>query len=534
MSTRTPTFTGTFRLTRLALRRDRLMIPLWTLGITLLVAATASSFTELYPTTASRVPFARSIESNPGILALTGRGFDLTTIGGLVSWRISGSGALLAAIMSLLLVVRHTRAEEESNRLELLGSTVVGRAAPVAAALLTALAANALVMVLVTVSLIGFDLPAAGALALGLSYLTCGMVFAGLSAISAQLTESARAANGITSSLLGGCYLIRAAGDSTDAHWLSWLSPVGWAQQTRAYAGERWWVPLMAIAVAAGLAAVGYRLALSRDLGAGVLPSRPGPTRAAAWLGSPLALAWRLQRGALLGWGLGFAVLGVVYGGLADSSTDLAESSSELQDVIQSIGGKQGIADAFMSTMLVFGAFVAAAYAVQGVLRLHGEEVDQRAEPLLATPVSRLGWALSHLLVTLVGVTVLMSVQGVAAGLVRGLVAGDVADEVLRTWGAALVQVFAIAVFAGVVTALFGLAPRWAPAGWGFLAAGLLIFFLGSVVTLNHWLSDLSPFTHLPKLPGGEFDWTPLIGLTLVTLVLCAVGLLGLRRRDIG
>jgi ABC-2 type transport system permease protein len=54
------------------------------------------------------------------------------------------------------------------------------------------------------------------------------------------------------------------------------------------------------------------------------------------------------------------------------------------------------------------------------------------------------------------------------------------------------------------------------------------------VVTLNHWLSDLSPFTHLPKLPGGELDWTPLIGLTLVTLVLCAVGLLGLRRRDIG
>ena len=534
MSARTPTLAGTAQLTRLALRRDRLMIPLWVMGITSLGAATASSFTELYPTAASRIPFARTIESNPGLMALTGRGFDLTTIGGLVSWRIANSGALLAAIMSLLLVVRHTRAEEESNRLELLGSAVVGRAAPLAAAVLTALVANLVLLGVVTASLVAFGLPVAGSTALALSYLATGVTFAGVAAICAQLTESARAANGIASALLGAAYLVRAAGDSTDAHWLSWLSPVGWSGGTRAFAHERWWVPVMAAGVAIGLLSVAYRLSLRRDVGGGVLANRPGPARAGSGLTSPLGLAWRLQRGLLLGWAAGFAVLGGVYGGLAESASDIADTSSELRDTLEAIGGGSGIVDAFLSTMLAFGAFAASVYAVQGVLRLHTEEVNQLAEPLLATPVSRVRWALGHLVVTLAGVFILMAVMGLTAGLARGALDGDPVTQAIRTLGAALVQGFAIAVFAAVVLALFGLAPRWATAGWAVLAAGLLIFFLGSVVSLNHWLMDLSPFSHLPKLPGGEMAWTPLIWLTVLTVALGGIGLTALHRRDIG
>ena len=271
------------------------MIPLWLLAIVALVAATASSFTDLYPTVASRLLFAGSIEANSGLIALTGRPFDLSTIGGMTAWRVAGSGGLFAGIMSLLLVVRHTRAEEESNRLELLGSGVVGRYAPLTAGLLTALMANLALAVLVALSLIGMGQAAAGSIALGLGYAACGTVFGAAAAVSAQLTESARAANGITSALLGAAYLLRAVGDSAGPGWLSWLSPIGWAQQVRAFAGERWWVLVLALGVAGTLGALGYRLAGRRDLGEGVLPARPGPARGAGWLRSPFALAWRLQ-----------------------------------------------------------------------------------------------------------------------------------------------------------------------------------------------------------------------------------------------
>jgi ABC-2 type transport system permease protein len=44
---------------------------------------------------------------------------------------------------------------------------------------------------------------------------------------------------------------------------------------------------------------------------------------------------------------------------------------------------------------------------------------------------------------------------------------------------------------------------------------------------------DVSPFTHIPRAPGGEVSATPLALLLAVALVIGAAGLAGLRRRDI-
>jgi ABC-2 type transport system permease protein len=525
---------GTWTLTRLALRRDRLMIGLWVATIGLLVTGTAASFADLYPTPASRLSFARGIEANPGLMALTGRGFDLTTTGGLVAWRLGGSGALLVAILSLLLVTRHTRAEEESNRLELLGSGVVGRAAPLAAAVVTALLADVAVAVVVTVGLVAAGLPVGGSLALGLSYLACGIVFAGVGAVTAQLTESARAANGLGSAVAGLAFLLRAAGDSTDARWLSWLSPIGWSQQVRAFAGERWWVLAPALVAATGLTAAGAALAVRRDLGEGALPVRPGPARAAAWLRSPTALAWRLQRGSLLGWVLGYVVLGAVVGGLAQSVPDLAEGSDRLRDALHRLGGGSDVVDTYLAGMMGFAGLATAAYAVQAMLRPAGEEAAGRAEALLATPVSRIRWAAGHLALAQAGSLALLGVLGLTAGLVRGLATGDLGGQLPRVLAAALVQVFAVWVFAGLTLALFGLAPHRAGAAWGALVGAVLVGFVGAFAGFDQWVLDLSPFTHLPKLPGGPMNWTPVGALLAVTAGSVAVGLGALSRRDVG
>ena len=68
---------------------------------------------------------------------------------------------------------------------------------------------------------------------------------------------------------------------------------------------------------------------------------------------------------------------------------------------------------------------------------------------------------------------------------------------------------------------------------WTVLGAVVVIDLFGAVLQLSHWLLDISPFTHVPKLPGGTVSAAPLVWLCLVALAFCAVGLAALRRRDI-
>src|SRR3954469_21183899 len=128
---------GTRELLRLALRRDRFMIPAWVLGLAAAVLLTASSYANLYATEASRREVVTTLGKTPATLALYGRIYA-DSVGGLVGWRLGGIALALAGLMGLLLGGRHTRGDEEAGRAELIGAGVVGRHAPLAAALLVA------------------------------------------------------------------------------------------------------------------------------------------------------------------------------------------------------------------------------------------------------------------------------------------------------------------------------------------------------------------------------------------------------------
>ena len=150
-----------------------------------------------------------------------------------------------------MLVVRHTRTEEESGRLELLSAGVVGRYAALTAALIVSSGTVVLLGLLTALSLIGSGLPATGSFAFGAMWAAAGLSFAGVGAVTAQVTEGARAANGLTAAVLGVAYVLRAIGDSASngsTQWVSWLSPIGWSQQVRAYAGDRFVVVLVPLA----------------------------------------------------------------------------------------------------------------------------------------------------------------------------------------------------------------------------------------------------------------------------------------------
>ncbi|MER6370581.1 ABC transporter permease [Streptomyces mirabilis] len=514
---------GTGTLLRFFLRRDRLMMPLWVGVIGLLVLSMPNSLKSVYGTAAERADLARQMLTNSSLRATYGPVFD-DSLGGLTAWRIGGYAGLFAGIMSLLVVVRHTREEEESGRQELLSSAMVGRRAPLTAALLAALVANGVLALLIAGGLAGQG--GAGALALGLGVGGVGMVFATMAAIVAQLTESARLAKGLTGGLLGAAFVLRAAGDSSTSDGssvLTWVSPLGWLENERPFAQERWWVPALFVAAVVIQGAVAYELAGRRDVGMSFLPTRPGPARGR--LGSAGALAWRLQRGAVLGWSLGFLAAGAAFGGITKGAADLVGSNAKTRQIIERMGGQSGITDAFLAAMVGMLGMVAALYVVSSVLRLHGEETSQRAEPVLANAVGRLRWAGGHLVVAFGGAALIMTLGGLGLGLGYGHELGPVL-------GACLVQVAAVWTLGGLAVLLYGVSPRLAPGAWGAAGVALLLGWIGPALNVPQAAMDLSPFGHLPKLPGGEMTWTPVLILTAIALALTATGLGALRRRD--
>ncbi|MFD0114281.1 ABC transporter permease [Streptomyces sp. NPDC127176] len=515
---------GTGILLRLALRRDRVMIPVWVAVILMMVLSMPGSLKSVYSTAAERADLAQSMATNSSMRALYGPVFA-DSIGGLTAWRIGVYGGLFATIMSLLIVVRHTRDEEESGRQELVSSAMVGRRAPLTAALLAALVADAAVALLVAGGL-AFQ-GGGGALALGLAIAGTGMVFATMAAIVAQLTESARLAKGLTSAVLGLAFVLRAAGDSGTADGssvLTWLSPLGWLENTRAFADERWWVLLLFVAGVAAQGAAAYGLAGRRDIGMSFLPSRPGP--ASGRLGTAGALAWRLQRGSVFGWSAGFLVAGIAFGGMTQGATDLVGDNQKTRDIIERMGGQSGVTDAFLATMVGMLGMVAALYIVSSVLRLSGEETSQRAEPVLAAAVGRLRWAAGHLAVAFGGAALIMVLGGLGLGIGYGKDFGPVL-------AACLTQLAAIWVIGGLAVLLFGVFPRAAVAAWAVAGIALLIGWIGPAFELPQPVMNLSPFGHLPKLPGGEMAWTPVLTLLAIAVVFVAAGLTGLRRRDL-
>jgi polyether ionophore transport system permease protein len=529
--------TGTGLLTRLALRRDRIMIAAWAYVLAAFAYVSVVSTKKLYPTAASLRAFSEGAGADRVTRAIYGPAGDLHTLGGLATWKLSVFGVVGVAVMSMFIVVRHTRGDEDAGRLELVGAGAVGRLAALTSALLTALLANLAVALLVAVGLAVPGLPWGDSLAFGLGMAAAGCVFAAITAVAAQLAGSRRPAIGIVTSVIALAYLLRAVGDAASpGSWaasLSWLSPIGWSQQMRPFGPLHWWVLVIPVLFTIAVTAVAYAIAGRRDLGTGLLPVRPGPPVAGASLDGPLGLAWRLQRGTLLAWAAGLAVYGLVIGALATGIGPLVGDNAAARQLFVKLGGQTGLVNALLAAMMGFMGVAAAVYAVQAALRWRGEESTQRAEPVLAAGVGRIRWAWSHLVFAVAGPVVLLLLVGLTTGLVYGAQTGDMGKALGQLLGAALVQLPAVWVLAGVAVLLFGLVPRLAAAAWGVLVAFLLLTEFGSFLNLSRWATDISPFSQVPKLPGGTFTATPLLWLTAIAVALIAVGLAALRRRDL-
>ncbi len=521
--------TGVGQLLRLFFRRDRWMVLWWVLAITLTYYSQAVSVDGLYTTQAEFDRAAASMGGNMAFVAMAGPPRALNTIGGQVAWQSTAFGAILAGLMSMFLVGRHTRAEEEIGRDELLRAAPVGRLATTTAALLTALAASLLAGALVAVSLVSYPLAAADSVALGVGLTLCGWVFTGTALVAAQLTSSTRAMYGLTGAALGLAYVLRAMGDVGNAA-LSWLSPIGWYQRMYPFSGLRWWPALLLLAAAAVGVAAAYVLFGRHDHGAGLLAVRPGPERAPPGLRSGWGLAWRLHRGAVVGWCLGIFLMGLAYGALGDEVGDVLGDSEASREMFVQAAGE--LVEGFYATAILLLAMVGSGFAVSSALRPRSEEESGRLEPLVATALSRSRWLLGHVAMTVFGILAVAVAAGLGLGAGYTLATGDT-GAVGRYGSAALAYLPAVFVLAALARLVYGALPGAAVVAWLPLAFCAVVLVFGELLRFPTWVRDLSPFEHLALVPAEDFRWGSFLGVLAVAVGLSLAGQLAFRRRDL-
>ncbi|HSN42614.1 MAG TPA: ABC transporter permease, partial [Propionibacteriaceae bacterium] len=524
-------FVGTLHLVRLAWRRDRVMIPVTVLSLVVLIYYSVVATLALYSNEAERIFAAETAGTMPAVIAMYGHIYDPTSLGGIGTAKVGMMAYIMMAILAIAIVRRHTRAEEESGRFELLGATVYGRRAPLAAAVTLAIVTSLVGGSLTAVASGAGGLPWSGAWAMGLAVAAAGLSWAAITAIAVQLSESNRTCGAWAFGSLGVAFLLRMIGDLNEGSalvFLRWLSPLGWAQQVRPFAGDRFWVLVIPVVFSVVCLSVADRLQASRDISSGLFAAPVGVERGR--LGSIEGLAWRLQRPSIIGWTVTFALMGVVLGFLIDNLTGfLTEEASEM---LRKMGGVGLMTDLYISVEAGFMALAAACFGVASALRLHGEESSGHAEQILATRVPRTRFLASHGVIAVVGSAALMVLVGIVMGTSHAVAAGRWSDF-WRDATASFVQIPPVLVVVAMALVVFAWLPRQPWAAWAILAVCFVLGEFGALLKLPEWIQQLSPFAHIPKLPAEPMSWPPVLVLLAIAAAFVAVAIVGFRRRDL-
>lgn len=541
--------TGLGTMLRFMLRRDRLWLPLWVLGLSALTAYFANAIAVVMDSESlqAMTVFAK----NPIMALITGPGYgmDEVTIPRFIVGMYGVFLMLGAALMSILTVSRHTRAEEQSGRAELVRANVTGRHTQLIAALILSVIMNALVSGFMAVA---FQLseaapePLSSTLLFTIGIGVLGCVFAAVTAVAVQLSAFSRAASGMAGAVLAISFVVRGVGDMSavagggsvgsggsvggDLDWLSWLSPLGWAQQTAPFTLDRWWPLLYSLGLFVLLAGLALTLQTKRDLGAGIMAERLGRAHASPLLTGPLGLAFRLQRSGLLWWSLGLFVMGGIFGSFTGAMDEGAAGMPK--EILVLMGGRSGIVDGYLGYMALYFAIIVAVYTVIAAGGLRAEEQSFHTEPVLAASVSRPGWLGSWAAVTLLGSAWLMFLAGLGEGLGAASSMGD--------WGLLgptvlghLSQTASVWALLGFTYLLYGFAPRLMGLSWVVFGASAVLALFGGLMQLDDAVLDLSLFTHIGQYPAQDLSAEAVLWLAGIAVVFVGAGMVGFRRRDL-
>lgn len=525
------------------LRRDRLQLALWCVGTGVLAYAATSAVFDAFADRAEREQILGVAIASRTILVFRGTP-DGVDDGAFVFFLLFPWLALMGGLMSTFLAVRHSRAEEEQGRAELIASTPAGRALPTVATVLHGVIANVALGGLVAVALTLAGLEPSGSFVAGAALAASGVAFLAMGLFAAQLFRTSRGANGAGVTVVVAAYLLRGIGDAAGTPsadllhvspaWPSWLSPIGYGQFTGAYVDDDLTPLAVPLGFAVLLVAGVFALQTVRDQGASLLPARRGRATARRTLSTSFGLVWRLTIPTLVAWAVGGAATGLLATSLSSIVGELGGAAPALVDRLrQAIGDDASIEQAFIATFFGLVGVLAACCAVQVGVRARQEETHGTAELVLGTPVPRVRWLAEYWIVGAIVIVVVLGAAGLA-GVVGAVRADDPGSLVPNVLEAAVAQLPACLVFLSVTLLVFAWLPHATiPLGWTLVGLAAIVGVFGPILQLPDWVTDLSPFTHSPVPGGDDADWTGGIWMVAIAAVAGGAAVWSMRAREL-
>jgi len=546
------------------LRRERVTSTVWIVLLVLIVAGLVPGmYTALDSNALAEL---MGMLENPAMVAMVGPVFAPydASFGAVYTIMMLVFTALTVGIMNIFLIVRHTRADEEKGRYEVLRSLPVGRLANTHAAMITAVIINAILAVVMGLAMYAGGMVGdtymcfAGSMLWGVSLGVTGLVFAALAALLSQLSAITRSVMAYSMVALIILYLVRAVGDmNANLEWVALISPLGLVLRTQTYIQNNWWPIFIMLATTVVITLAAYYLNSFRDIDQGMIPAKPGKAHGGWLLSSAPGLTFRLQRTAVIMIVIGMLILGGTYGAVLADIESFVASNEMYQTIIlgpaMDISLLEGLpveeAIVLMNQVLnaagftvaeMFAGFIGGMMALMGLaalivftLKAKSEEKDIRTELVLAASVSRNKYLVGFVAIAMVSAVLL---QGAIALGLYGVASTTLPSGAMSlgfVMQSAMVYVPALWIMVGITVLLLGLWPRATGFVWGYLGYSFFMDMFGRVGIFPEWMVYTIPFGFVPQLPMDEINFVTLGVMTAVAAALTAAGFYFYNKRDV-
>ena len=525
---------NSLKLSKFYLKRTWLSSLVWTTILLFLTIFVAVMFTNLYGTPEDRIGMAETMQ-NPAMVAMVGPIFDVDnyTNGAMYAQMMLIFIIITLAIMNIFLVVKLTRGDEESSRLEVVRSLPVGRLSNLLSTMIVVIITNIVIAFLIAFSLSILrieSMDVVGSILFASSVGLSGIFFGSIAALFSGVSSTSRGAVTISCIFLGIAYLVRGIGD-VSVEFLSYISPLGIPLRTQVFVNNYWWPLAILLVFTVIVTMIAFYVNSIRDLGAGLIAAKPGRSEASKWLQTPMGLTTRLLKPVLIGWGITLLLMGISYGAVFGDIENFLYGSEMMQQIFLN-NDRFTISEQFMTTLMAISSIVATIATLLVILKIRSEEKKERLENLYSKKVSKNKVLSSYVILSVISSMLFMFLFAFGLWIASSNVMEEPIAFMTMFFGA-MVYLPAIWVMIGITLLLIAYLPKRTGFIWGFLGISFFTVYIGALVNLPNWFLILIPYTSIPRVPVEEFSIIPLIVLTIIAIVMFAAGFIGYKNRDI-